>query len=93
MTPNPAGAAGPLLSVEHLAVRFGATTVVDDVSFSIAPGEVLAQHGGNRMHQPRLGRSQGDHQLQAFDGVRVRRQVQRQGLEAIVIVAEAGVPG
>ena len=45
MTPNPAGAAGPLLSVEHLTVRFGATTVVDDVSFTIAPGEKFALVG------------------------------------------------
>ena len=29
----------PLLEVHHLSVRFGASTVVDDVSFSIAAGE------------------------------------------------------
>jgi microcin C transport system ATP-binding protein len=45
MTPNAAGTAGPLLSVEHLTVRFGATTVVDDVSFAIAPGEKFALVG------------------------------------------------
>ena len=45
MTPNSAGTAGPLLSVEHLTVRFGATTVVDDVSFTIAPGEKFALVG------------------------------------------------
>ena len=45
MTPNPTGAAGPLLSVEHLTVRFGASTVVDDVSFTIAPGEKFALVG------------------------------------------------
>ena len=28
-----------LLDIEHLTVRFGSSTVVDDVSFSIAPGE------------------------------------------------------
>ena len=28
-----------LLEVDHLSVRFGASTVVDDVSFSIAAGE------------------------------------------------------
>ena len=28
-----------LLEIEHLSVRFGASTVVNDVSFSIAPGE------------------------------------------------------
>jgi microcin C transport system ATP-binding protein len=31
-----------LLQVEHLTVRFGSTTVVDDVSFTIAPGEKFA---------------------------------------------------
>jgi microcin C transport system ATP-binding protein len=35
----------PLLSVEHLTVRFGASTVVDDVSFAIAPGEKFALVG------------------------------------------------
>ncbi len=34
-----------LLQVEHLSVRFGASTVVDDVSFSIAPGEKFALVG------------------------------------------------
>jgi len=29
----------PLLSIEHLSVAFGATRVVDGVSFSVAPGE------------------------------------------------------
>ena len=29
----------PLLQVDHLTVRFGPSTVVDDISFSIAPGE------------------------------------------------------
>jgi len=35
----------PLLDVEHLSVRFGASTVVNDVSFSIAPGEKFALVG------------------------------------------------
>jgi microcin C transport system ATP-binding protein len=34
-----------LLSVEHLSVRFGASTVVDDVSFSIGAGEKFALVG------------------------------------------------
>ncbi len=35
----------PLLEVEHLRVRFGDSTVVDDVSFAIAPGEKFALVG------------------------------------------------
>ena len=35
----------PLLSVEHLAVDFGDSRVVDDVSFSIRPGEKFALVG------------------------------------------------
>jgi microcin C transport system ATP-binding protein len=35
----------PLLEVSHLSVRFGASTVVKDVSFSIAPGEKFALVG------------------------------------------------
>ena len=34
-----------LLEVEHLTVRFGATAVVDDVSFSVAAGEKFALVG------------------------------------------------
>ena len=34
-----------LLQVEHLTVRFGSATVVDDVSFTIAPGEKFALVG------------------------------------------------
>ena len=34
-----------LLQVDHLTVRFGSTTVVDDVSFTIAPGEKFALVG------------------------------------------------
>jgi microcin C transport system ATP-binding protein len=35
----------PLLQVEHLSVRFGASTVVNDVSFAIAAGEKFALVG------------------------------------------------
>ena len=45
---NPAmntAAALPLLQIEHLTVRFGPSTVVDDVSFEIAPGEKFALVG------------------------------------------------
>ncbi|MEO7010454.1 MAG: ATP-binding cassette domain-containing protein, partial [Caldimonas sp.] len=40
-----AGAASPLLRISHLSVRFGAATVVDDVSFSVAAGEKFALVG------------------------------------------------
>jgi microcin C transport system ATP-binding protein len=35
----------PLLEVRNLTIRFGASTVVDDISFSIAPGEKFALVG------------------------------------------------
>jgi len=35
----------PLLQIEHLTVRFGPSTVVDDVSLAIAPGEKFALVG------------------------------------------------
>jgi microcin C transport system ATP-binding protein len=35
----------PLLEVEHLSVRFGASVVVNDVSFTIAEGEKFALVG------------------------------------------------
>ena len=39
--------AAPLFSVRHLSKRYGATTVVDDLSFDIAPGECLGVIGPN----------------------------------------------
>jgi microcin C transport system ATP-binding protein len=35
----------PLLDIDHLSVRFGASTVVNDVSFSVAAGEKFALVG------------------------------------------------
>ncbi len=35
------------ISVQHLTKRFGPTTVVDDVSFSVAPGEIIGFLGPN----------------------------------------------
>ncbi|MFJ3045470.1 ABC transporter ATP-binding protein [Herbaspirillum chlorophenolicum] len=40
-----ANVGGPLLEVRNLVIRFGASTVVDDVSFSIAPGQKFALVG------------------------------------------------
>ncbi|WP_278373460.1 ATP-binding cassette domain-containing protein, partial [Brevibacterium casei] len=39
--------ASPLLRVSGLAVAYGPTTVLDDVSFDVAPGELLAFLGAN----------------------------------------------
>ena len=43
--PLAGGRSGPLLDIEQLSVRFGASTVVDKVSFAIAPGEKFALVG------------------------------------------------
>ena len=40
-------AAAPLFQARHLRKRYGATTVVDDLSFEIAPGECLGVIGPN----------------------------------------------
>src|SRR5512137_564088 len=45
MMSNDSASAAPLLAVDHLTVRFGTTAVVDDVSFTIAPGEKFALVG------------------------------------------------
>jgi len=37
--------AAPLLEIDRLSVRFGASTVVDEVSFAVAPGEKFALVG------------------------------------------------
>jgi ABC-2 type transport system ATP-binding protein len=45
---NPNGARpGPAVEVDHLVKRFGAFTAVDDVSFSVAPGELFGFLGPN----------------------------------------------
>ena len=44
-----------LLSVEHLSVRFGATPVVDDVSFTIEAGEKFALVGESGSGKTTLG--------------------------------------
>jgi branched-chain amino acid transport system ATP-binding protein len=40
-------AAAPLLSVEHLSMRFGGITAIDDLSFSARRGEITALIGPN----------------------------------------------
>ena len=47
-TPSaPLPLASPLFEVRHLSKRYGETTVVNDVSFSMAPGECLGVIGPN----------------------------------------------
>lgn len=43
----PAGVLGAALGVAHVSKRFGGVTAVDDVSFSVQPGEALAVIGPN----------------------------------------------
>ena len=45
--PPPAPAAGPLLSVRGLRVRFGGITALDDVSFDVARGQIAGLIGPN----------------------------------------------
>jgi branched-chain amino acid transport system ATP-binding protein len=49
-TPNPTAAAGgaePVLSVEGVEVAFGGLTVLRDLAFTVAPGEILGLVGPN----------------------------------------------
>jgi len=39
--------AAPILSVEHLTIRFGGLVAVDDLSFEVAPGDITALIGPN----------------------------------------------
>jgi len=45
----------PLLEIDGLSVRFGATTVVDRISFSIAAGEKFALVGESALASPSPG--------------------------------------
>ena len=47
MPPRPSGTRAPVIVAEHLCRRFGAFTAVDDVSFSIEPGEIFGFLGSN----------------------------------------------
>src|SRR4051794_21988702 len=52
----------PVLRVENLVVRFGGrrgagTTVIDDVSFAIAPGETLSLVGESGSGKTTIGRA------------------------------------
>ena len=45
--PSPAAAAGPLLAVRDLRVRFGGITALDSVSFEVARGQIAGLIGPN----------------------------------------------
>ncbi|WP_304303594.1 ATP-binding cassette domain-containing protein [Pseudacidovorax intermedius] len=47
LPPSTNACAAPLLQVRHLRKRYGEATVVDDLSFEIAPGECLGVIGPN----------------------------------------------
>ena len=87
MSPSPATA--PLLEISHLSKRYGDTTVVDDLSFAIAPGEclgVIGPNGAGKTTTVRmcLGLSTPDHgSIQAL-GLQMPR-------DALAIKAQLGV--
>jgi ABC-type branched-subunit amino acid transport system ATPase component len=45
--PSPIDAAAPALTLDHVTIRFGGITAINDVSLSVHPGEVLGLIGPN----------------------------------------------
>ncbi len=43
--------AEPILTVEHLVKGYGENTVLDDISFSVRPGEVVVVVGPERLQE------------------------------------------
>ncbi|MEN9888149.1 MAG: Daunorubicin/doxorubicin resistance ATP-binding protein DrrA [Pseudomonadota bacterium] len=80
----------PLLSVNHLVKRYGETTVVNDLSFEIAPGECLGVIGPNGAGKTTtirmcLGLAEPDGgQVGYFNGLEMPR-------DALAIKAQLGV--
>ncbi|WHZ10353.1 MAG: Efflux ABC transporter, ATP-binding protein [Burkholderiaceae bacterium] len=80
----------PLFQASHLRKRYGATTVVDDLSFQIAPGECLGVIGPNGAGKTTtirmcLGLTAPDHgTIEALGGLTMPR-------DALAIKAQLGV--
>ncbi|MCM2356145.1 MAG: ATP-binding cassette domain-containing protein, partial [Arenimonas sp.] len=79
----------PLFAVRHLHKRYGATTVVDDLSFEIAPGEclgVIGPNGAGKTTTIRMGLG-----LVAPDGGEIVALGGRMPADALAIKARLGV--
>ncbi|MGP3535978.1 sugar ABC transporter ATP-binding protein [Microbacterium sp. RD1] len=88
----PWSSATALLQVAGVTKRFGAATVVDDVSFTVAPGEVrgLCGHNGAgkstvlRMISGQLAPDAGEVRIEGRDArIRSRSQAQRAGIALV----------
>jgi lipooligosaccharide transport system ATP-binding protein len=79
----------PLFAVRHLHKRYGAATVVDDLSFEIAPGEclgVIGPNGAGKTTTIRMGLG-----LVAPDGGEIVALGGRMPADALAIKARLGV--
>jgi len=78
--------AQPTISVKHVSYSYGETLAVDDISFDVAPGEVIGFLGPNgagksttvNMLTGQLTPAKGTAHLLGMDIVRQRKQVQQE---------------